>query len=157
MIDYSAHDSDVLRRPLELSSSATLSGLTYFWYCSIVHLLISSWTLRIATKYEDGDAKWSRNARSWAGVKQRKGNRSLHETLTFQIAICSDFSKPMWRLYCDKQSTKISGFVCSLFNDAITDSAYSVANGWMIVKTHWNGYQRKGSWPNLMYTLDICP
>jgi hypothetical protein len=57
MIDYASHDSDALRRSLELSSSATLSGLTYFWDCSIVHLLILSWTFRIATKYADGDAK----------------------------------------------------------------------------------------------------
>jgi hypothetical protein len=72
-------------------------------------------------------------------VNQRKVGRSLHETpnatrvanTSFPTSVCSDLSKTYVAIVLinvmiswGKQSTKISGFVCSLFNEAITNSAY---------------------------------
>jgi hypothetical protein len=43
-----------------------------------------------------------------------------------------------------KQNTKVSGIVCSLFNDAVTNSAHSMTTGWMIVKNALERVSKEG-------------
>jgi hypothetical protein len=45
-------------------------------------------------------------------------------------------------------------FICSLFNDALSNSGYVVLNDWLIM--NWRGCGRKRSWPDLRNCSSIC-
>jgi hypothetical protein len=44
-------------------------------------------------------------------------------------------------------------FICSLFNDTVSNSDHAALNDWIIVKREW---ERKWPWPNVRYYPGIC-
>ena len=47
-------------------------------------------------------------------------------------------------------------FLCSLFNNAINNSGYTVSNGWTTVRTNRKSYQRKWVWHHWRYYPITC-